>query len=456
MRVAILFCAGALATLSCTRPEEELGVGLQDEDNLLSVLGVDTFTLRAWTLPEERLRSDNFNPGLVGAYVDPIFGFLKAEHVTELRLSTSNPVFAAPGSSRQDLVVDSLVLHLSYITNLTTGGNTAVYGNKGPQFFRVYEVTDSLSIDSSYFHTRPVSFIDEDLVLPGRNLVRPVTDDTTFIGGALALPELRLPLRTEIAERILDFNDSQGLTIAQFISLVKGLYITVDETQFNPFTTGIVYFDTHTQLSRMSMYYRNTALNDTARYDFLIRNNSGKYARFQHVRDQAHPTLVDQIVNDNPASGAQDLYVQAGAGTKLRIDLPHIETLRGLQGEAISQAVLTLPVRQKSVGVFNPPQRLFIFALDDEGNAFLIDDQLDAGSGAFVGGAYDPQKGHYQFTISRYLQQVINGTRPFNGLEIVSERAAFSANRAVLNGPEYPDPVATEKNMKLQIIFTKY
>jgi len=449
----LLFLVSLFA--ACTKPEVNQGINLADESNLLNVEGVDTFTVRAYTLREDSIRSDNLNPGMVGAYVDPIFGFAKASHVTELRVppGSGNPVFVTPGTSLSDVVVDSVVLSLSFLSNLPTS-SVGLYGNDGPQYFQVFEVTDSLSVNERVFHNRKVNIVEEDLVLPGFNFRRPKPNDTTFIGGAAALPELRLRLNNEIAERIISVNGGAGLTGSALISELKGLMVTVDEQRFNPFGAGIVYFDTFTQLSRLTMFYRNTATQDTTSFGFVIRNNSGKFNLFEHVHDLGEQSLVQQVVQGDTTAGALDLYVQAMGGTKVRIDLPFIESLRGMEGQAINLAALTVPVRMERIGRFAPPPDLFIFGINDEGNAFLLDDQLD-GSG-FVGGFFDAAAGHYRFNISRYLQQVINGTRPFNGLEIVSQRAAYSANRVVLNGPEYPDPASTQNNMKLQIVFTKF
>lgn len=450
---AAVFLSALLVAAACTKPEADVGIDLQDEDNLLSVEGLDTFSLRTYTLPEDSVRSDNLNPALVGFYGDPVFGLLKAGHVTELRLSTGNPVFVAPGTSRSDLVVDSLVLALSYQSNITGQDADAVYGNLGPQFFRVFEIIDSLEINTPYYHTTEFNFIEEDLVVPGRNMVTPKPFDTLTVGGMSALPEVRLPLNTEIAERILSVNDGNGITAAQFVSVFKGLYIAVDETMTDPFNAGILYFDTFTQLSRMSMFYRNTATGDTLRYEFVIRNNSGKFNVFEHARELAEQPLRQQVTDMDPEPGQRDLYVQAAGGTKLRIDLPHIDELKE-RGLAINKAVITLPLRGDGIGAYPPPDNLFIFGLSDEGNAFLLDDQID-GAG-FIGGVWDPENGRYRFTVTRYLQQVLNGTRPFNGFEVVSSGAAFSAKRVVLNGPDYPDPATPENNAKLEIIFTNY
>lgn len=450
VRAAIVFLALGVC-MQCTKPEQELGIDLQDEDNLLSIQGIDTFTVKAYTIAEDSVRSDKLNPGMVGAYVDPVFGFVKAGHVTELRLSSANPVFISSDFLRSDFVVDSVVLALSYQSNLTGNPADALYGNFGPQFFRVYEVQDSLTVDDEYYHTTDFNFIDEDLVLPGRNMFTPNPTDTATSGGQSLVPEIRLPINTEIGERILDIED---ITAEKFVSAIRGLYITVDEAMMNPFNAGIVYFDTFSQLSRVTMYYRNTATSEDFRYDFFIRNNSGKFNVFDHGYEVAEESLRRQVLMEDIEAGNQELYIQAAGGTKLRIELPHISALRELDQTAINKAVLTLPIRKDALGNFAPPRNLFIFGLTEDGDAFLLDDQID-GSG-FVGGTLDLENGRYRFTITRYLQQVINGTRPFNGLEIVTSGAAFSANRVVINGPEYPDPVTPENNTKLEIIFTNY
>jgi hypothetical protein len=453
IRAVIVLFALVIIAVQCTKPEQDLGIGLQDEDRLLALFGVDTFTVKTYTLSEDSIRTDKFNPALVGAYVDPIFGFAKAEHVSELRLSTNNPSFVAVGTSLSDLVIDSLVLTLSFFSNTTGNLNDAIYGNAGPQFFRVFEITDSIGIDGAYYSNQTLNFNEQDLVLPGHNFVTPNPADSTMVNGSLALPQIRLPLSTALAERIIGLNNGTGITAQEFVSEVNGIYITVDETQFNPYGAGIVYFDTFQQLSRMSLYYRNTALNDTVRYDFFIRNNSGKFNRFQQAHSLGAASLSAQVIQGDIEQGQRDLYIQAMAGTKIKVDLPHIDELKGITDQALNKAVLTLPVRMETIGNYAPPNNFLIFGVRDDGSLFLLPDQLDGDS--FVGGFFDAEAGHYRFTITRYLQQVILGTREFNGFQIVSGRAAFSSNRVVLNGPQYPDAASPENNAKLEIIFTK-
>ncbi len=461
-KAAIVFFASAIVMINCTRPEQDLGLNLQDTDRLLEANGIDTFTVRAHTLLEDSIRSDKFNPGMIGAYVDPIFGFAKAEHITELRMSEAEHIFVAPNSTLSDIVIDSLVLSLSFFSNSTAPGASAGVGNFGPQYFKVHELLETITVDGQYYHRRPVIFDEEDMVLPGHNLQTPRPNDTLTINGVLAHPQLRIPLKTDFAQRIINFNGGTGLNQLDFLTLSNGIYLTVDETQFNPYASGIVYFNTFERdrtraRSAITVYYRNTALGDTLSFDFLIRDNSGKFGRFTHGHELGAESLTAQVLEGIKDQGQRDLYIQAMGGTKIRIDLPHINTLRDIPNQAMNLAVLTLPVRTGSIGIIPPPSSLLIFGIRDDGSLFFLPDQIDdTQNSTFIGGFFDPERSEYRFSITRYLQQVIADGAEFNGFEVVSGLAARSANRAVINGPEYPDPASPEKNAKLQIIFTKF
>ncbi len=451
---ALFFLSLTCTFVACEKPERDLGLDLQPEESILGVGTVDTFTVIAFTLPEDSIRSDKVTPALLGAYIDPAFGFVKAGHVTELRLSSSGPVFVPIGSSVNDIQVDSVVLTLAYNYTEAFNTNSANYGGLGAQFIQLFETTDSLAADSSYFHTKKPRYIPEDLIVPGNNLVIPAPADSVIVGGVKIGPEIRIRLKNSFSDRFFNLDPGQELTATEFISLLKGIYVTVDETQFDTHNSGIIYFDTFNDRSKITMYYRNTLTEDTVSYAFEMRGNTGKYNTFDHDRTLAEAALYQQVVEGEDAPGLNDLYIQAMGGTKIRIDFPHFNDLRSIEGISINQAALYLPLREGSTKNYAPPEGLFVLGLDVDGNAFLIDDQLDGS--AFVDGIYDADKNAYRFKISRFLQQVLLGEKELYGLEIVTSRAAFSANRVLLNGPEYPDPLSPDKNLKLAITFTEF
>jgi hypothetical protein len=448
---AIFFLAVNFFT-SCEKPEESIGIDLQPDDDLFSVNTVDTFTVVAYTLPEDSIRTESTTPALVGAYIDPVFGLTKASHYTELRLTSANPVFGTPGQP-ESVIIDSLILNLAFSS---LNGNVPIYGSSAPQYFQIYEIDDTLSIDEVYYSNQELNVIDEDLVAPGSNLIETEYRDSTIIDGVAFPPSIRIPLKKELGRRFIDEAGADGLTATEFIELFNGMLITVDEDGpgVNLSRGGIISIDNFTGASRMEMYYRDTfpEAPDTAFYDFAIRSNIGKYNAFSHDFQRGGTTnLIRQVVDSTIEAGKNEVYIQAMAGTKIRLDFPYLQTLKDSGNLAISKAELILPAKNKNQGRFTANAGLFIFGLNEDGDAFFIDDQLDGIS--FVGGAYDPINQEYRFIISRFLQQVISGQKDFYGLEIVTERAASSPFRVVLNGTETGDP---EDRIRLKITFTKF
>lgn len=447
---AALFFYLIFALAACQKPEQDIGLNLQPDDNLLGV-GTRVFDLTAYTTTEDSIRSDNVTPALLGAYIDPVFGFAKAGHVTELRLQDGNPVFVPAGIPTDSVVVDSVVLILAYNYTAPFDFTSAHYGNLGAQYLQVYQITDSLETNKAYYHRTTPNFIAQDLVKENHNLFKPRPADSLVVAGAKAPPQIRVRLREDFADRFLFANPGGPLSASQFVTLFKGLYITVDETQFNTFKSGIIYFDTFNQRSKVTIYYRysNNGVGESREYSLDLRGNTGKYNTFQHDRTLADVDLQNQLAQASRSPNFQTLYVQAMGGTKIIVDIPQLDSLKNLGNKSINQAVVILPLRANSAKNFGPPAAMFILGRDAEGNTFLLDDQLEGAQ--FSGGAYDAGRNEYRFKVSRYLQRVILGQREFHGFEIVSARAAFSANRAILNGGQHPD-----KNLKLAITFTEF
>ncbi len=459
--VAIFLIGFAFVLSSCKKPEDEIGIDLQPDEDLLSAAAIDTFSVIAFTVDEDSVATDKWNPANLGAYVDPIFGFAKAGHVTEVRLSTSNPDFVPTGSTLTDIIIDSLVMILDYqrlgdfnIYNFSSNEDTItyVYGTPSAQFIQIFELDENLSVDDRYYDNRQPTFLPTDLVKPGFNLVTPAPFDSVTVNNVRRQSQIRLPMNDEMGYRIIEASAEGGLNAEAFLTLVKGFYFQVDEAQSGMGDGGIIYFDTFSSDSKMRMYYRNLEAGDTLEYDFPIRVNTGKYNLFDHDFSQAQQgTLVEQL-GGNTALGQQDLYVQAMSGTKVRIEIPYLEDLRDLPNVSLNKAVLSVPVRVEDIGIFPIPERMFLFGRDEEGRLFLLQDELDSR----IGGIFDKATMSYRFFITRYVQDVLSGSLDHHGFEMVASRAAFSGNRVVLNGPEYPDPLAPANNLKFSITFTQF
>ena len=457
LRAALFFIAAVFVLTGCKKPEEEIGIELQSDNELLHAYAVDTFLIKAYTVRDDSVRTDKLSPAIIGAYTDPVFGFTKAGHITQLRLSSNNPNLIPDGSNIDNIQVDSVILVLSYYTpNSSESFFAPIYGksNEEPseQYFEVFELTDSLYVDSSYYENTPVNHTGVDWIKTGFNNLTPNTKDSVMAGGVKLPPQMRIPLKEEFADRFFEASATGDLTATTFASLIKGIYIGVDETKFNTSDAGLISFDTFTGNSRITMYYSNVLADTTQslQYSFAIRSNSAKYEHFEHDYAMADPSLVQQL-NGVIASGQQDLYIQGNSGTKIFLELTDIEGLRGLEGVAINQAKIILPVRDKDTfGKFPPPEQLLIFPLDENGKIYSL--QFDD---PFKYGYFNKDKGVYEFLVTRHLQQVLMGEREHYGFEIVSISSGKSANRVVLNGAEY-DSQNPSNNLKLAITFTKF
>lgn len=454
--IALFLAAGLILSVGCTRPEEEIGLQLQPDDDILQADRVDTFTVRAVTTLDDSIRTDKINPAVIGAYRDPVFGVTRSGHVTELRLSSINPQFIAEGSTMDDMVIDSMVLVLSYFVPEKLNETRPYYGNGlGEQYFQVFEVSDSLYIDSAYFDYSAVNYYPEDLVKPGYNLQKPAPFTNVYLSGDTIpyAPQLRIPLKEELGYRFLEASADGEFTAPEFISMFRGIYVKVDETKADLSKTSLFYFDTFNSDSRIMMYYHDTHTGeDSLRYSFVIRNNSGKFNKPYHNYASAHQSLKDQLSREG-GTGDQDLYVQGMAGLKINVDFPYLNTLKDSTNVAVNKAELVLPVRlMHSLSVFNPPAQLFIFGRNTDGTLYqLSDDDANGRSGL-----YDPASQSYRFVISRYIQQILLGNRENTGVEIVPIAAGRNANRAIINGPEYPSPDNPSNNLKLELTFTKF
>ena len=121
----------ATTVASCTRPEENIGLAVQPEEDLLGVNQTDTVSMIAYTKLLDSLRTDELSHTLLGAFEDPIFGQSTASMFTQLRLSANDVDFGDPNK----IVIDSLVLALKIEGNST--------GVRTSQAFQILKLTNN-------------------------------------------------------------------------------------------------------------------------------------------------------------------------------------------------------------------------------------------------------------------------------------------------------------------------
>lgn len=422
----------------CKKEKDGLGDGVLPGDALLGINRIDTVTLRANTQLDDSIRADGLGSVILGAYNDPELGITRAGFYTQVRLSTNNVDFAPESGA---LVVDSVVLALVY-----TGGQ---YGFDFPQEYEVYELSDRLYTDSIYFSNRTLATKAQNLVLPESSIQRPDTENNVILypdgDSIVSPPQLRLKLDHEIAERIFDASDTDSLTTALFPDFIKGFFVTVSDQFIPSGNGGIHYLNLENAASKVTIYYHNDQNGEPQNYDLNINANSAYFSKPTHDYSFANPDLNAQL-NGDESSGQQTIFIQAAAGLKVKVSLPFLDQINN-DTMAINKAELIIPYEENSI--FPPPGRLFAIGRDTEGVAFLLPD-FNEGDAHF-GGFLNVANQEYRINISRWVQQVVSGSRELGTIELVSAQAGTSANRAIIFGPEH-----SERKMRLVLDYTKF
>ncbi len=433
---AVLLFAVALAN-GCRKPEEETGLGILPPEDALGTVVFDTTRITAWTVLPEAGKTSALSRNVLGTYLDPDFGLVTTGLVTQVRLSTNN---VGAGVTEQ-LFCDSLVLSLAY------DASSFGYGNRDPQSFRVYRITEDLSLDTVYQGDDVPSSIPADLIEGTRNEFAIDPFQGPIIGGDTLSPQLRLPLSKDLGRELLElWGEAPLVDNTAFVDYFKGLLVIPAEEASVPYQQAALYFNLLNPDSKLTLYYHSAT--DTTSFDFIINASSVRYSisRFDH--DRAIQPGVAQALADT-ALGQQHIYLQALGGLRGELRFPGLENFAAAGFNALAKAELILPIEGSYYPLYAPPSQIFVFRKDEEGKDVSIPDQVPSSNQ--VGGLYDAEEKAYRLVITQWLQGVLNGTYPNTGLSIIPGSNGVSVNRAVLAGPENP-----VDRMRLRLTFTTY
>lgn len=418
---------------SCNK-NEELGSNVQPQENMLNVSFDKSFPIYAHTIKEDSIKTDETTINLIGSYYDPIFGLTTAGMYTQFRLITENVDFGT------NPVCDSIILSLAYYSH---------YGDTNANLnLNVYEISDNFYLANSYYSSDRLGTYKTNLA--NINFVPQLTDSVN-IGGTNYAPQLRVKLKKSLGQKIIEASGTSYLADnTSFADFFKGLYITTSPVAIggNKAKGEIIYVNALSSLSKLTMYYHNDA--DTLSYNFLIDDNAARFNTFEHYKFTSASSSFKQQINGDTTLGDTRLYLQAMAGTKIRLKFPDVISLNNLGKIAINQAQLVIKIDPTTISdTLTPPARLSLAVINTDGTLSFLPD-INYGE-SYYGGAYNSTENEYRFNISKYVQKaLLNSSFDDNGLYLVISGASINANRVVLFGPKSPD-----NNMHLEIIYTK-
>lgn len=405
--------------------------GIIPPEDLLNAVFSDTTTIRAYTVYDDTVRTDNARYAALGSYYDPVFGLTTASFFTTVNVAQkyenfgTNPVF------------DSIVLILRF---------RGTYGDakklNGYMIAEVFEVTQDIPADSSGYNSfTSISYNPVPLAIKGF-----VPIFTSFANEGT---QFRIKLNNAFGQQFLNLD---SLTANNVRSLIKGLHVRI-----SPQTTAIqapgqgaiVFFDLLSEVSRLAVYFHNDENPEGLELKMITTGSSNiRFNKFNHdYAGTAAADLIAQLNNpDDPA--ATRLFLQSGQGLRVKLEFPHILNYAANQKIIINKAELIVPADDATDYFLYPaPLNLVNYTLNSDGSYNLVDDFQFSYYDSF----WDDINKQFKIRITQHIQQIIDGTYNVDALyldtPILSKNT--DVNRVVVFGPKHP-----LRPLKLHLVYT--
>ncbi len=410
LKLKVILPVLLVVAAGCNKEETDLGLSIYHGDDLnvrtyaFSVNKVKSF-YRDSTTTDERSKI------LLGSYVDPYFGKVKAGFAVQFLLSSFNVDF---GSNPQTDSVKLLLKCVGYY-----GPDTTVQ-----QTFKVYKLTEPLDWDTSYYSNTDMSELAD--------LSNPVAEYTVAFNPNSGY--LEIPLPQEIGNELLTdtalYADNDAFTQG-----FPGFYVEADEV-----TDGgaVYYFSPLVEDGvLMTVYFSNDSL-DSLSYSYYVTQKSAYFTLFSH---DYSGTDVENFINDTVAG--QYCYVQSGGGVMTLIDIDDIKMFIDSMPVGINKAELTVDVDTEKINGLEPPDRLLLELKDDNETFEAPVDYFM--NDYYFNGYYDETEGKYKFVITQYVQELLKGSDQPTELIVFPQSNKTSVSRVVL-----------KNDFKLRIYYTKF
>lgn len=426
-----------------------VGSELLDDDRVEAVF-TDTVTIRSRTIRGDSVVTyaglASLEAYLFGDFQDPKFGRTFAEIYAQPTLEISSFSFLPPNF--EDATVDSVVLVLPY-TDAGFYGNTEV-----PYSMDVYELTDSLTLDSFYYSSKKLNYTN----LLGSKTFLPSLDSVTFIDyrtsspDTVSLAQLRIPMDAGFATRLVTADTSVYESSSSFREYFRGIAIVPSGP-----TPGMISFDLvptgGNYDAGLYVYFQRDSV--PLQYRFPISYYSPVMT---HLENDHTGTAVEPIINDGALSDSLAV-IQGTEGLLMELEFPNLE---GLRDVILNKAELLVPIASLEDGddtLYPPAEQVFAYYYDESTNSYrLIDDVILPASGTvnavfggvIVEGAGD-QPDYYRINLSVYMQDMLSdrGTDVRDVIYLTVAPRAARASRSVLYGASHP-----EHPIKLNLTYT--
>ena len=435
--IIYLVIATFIALTGCVREIDQIGLNLQDGNILLGNNYYDTTTIVAYSALNDSLVTSNMANCIVGCVNDPVFGRTIASFYTQFELKSGGVTFT------NEAVLDSVTLNLRY---------AGFFGDTlSPITLEVYELNEALD-DSLYYNYSSSNTNLENLTYQRSYTLRPKPTTYIAVDTGYVPSYFSIRLSDELGQRIM--SREKFSTATDFQEFFHGLHVTARNSSS---TGNLVYVALTASLSGLEIHYTEKGIHKT--YTFPVAKNCKYYTSFDHNDyNNASMDFKKQVLNGQRELGNAVLYAQATAGVKTVIKMPYLkESLKNITDKkvVINKAELVISNISNDPDYFNTPYNLGLQAISNDGSLLKLPDDASLTSSAYFGGTYNEKTREYRFRITRYVQQVMNGILPNNGINLVVSGASVRANRLIFCGPN-PGELNHDKRLRLEIYYTTY
>lgn len=383
-----------LAAYSCKKEQSGIGLDLIGGESLANSSKVEYRDLIFRTVPDDTFSVNSLSSSLLGLMNDPVFGASKASLVIQ-------PQLIETGINLTGNVIDSTQLNLVFdLTQNVDEGNRIVsydlnYGDPESEvIIDVFRLEEDLSDTTNYLSNyNPILGVKVGEYTGKFDLdsaKREIDGEVVTIA-----PRMTITLNNNFGQEILDFDETILNSNENFVKAMKGL-VLIPRTVVSGDGT-IIAVETFNTQSSMNLFYSDSL---ELVIPLGLGSNRVNFFEINHT-----PAIEEQKTSTGHYSKT---YVQSLGGTKIRIEVPQLDSIIELQQDiVINEAKLELAVDTSLSfnGRFDQAPRLLLLTPDTL-KPSKSQKLINENSVNFSQAIYNPVTGSYIFHFNRYLQQL--------------------------------------------------
>ncbi len=397
-----------IALFSCEKDENNLGVNVGGNQNLVGANIIDTFKVITYNGIEDTIITKGQSSPQLGTYKSDEIGLAQSAIFVTLKPDTFGVKFPTV-----DFVVDSLFLTLEIID---------VYGKPVNQEFDVFRLDSQVINDSNYYASNS---------LPYTELIGTITineNDSNIYS---------FPLNKVFAEKLILADSTDMSSENNFTNFFKGIAIIPKNSTLGS-NEGAIYGLSRTGIN-MHLQYHSTNPNPTETFDteIIYKVESDDYIFSQSTHDFAGSD-AESVLNDSTI-GEIFFYTQGLKGCIGKVEFPSLQTwYQDSNNYLINKFEFTIYVEDNST--FNLPTELMLTYKNSTGGISFTTAILNSFSGS------------YSFTISasELDSQLKKGTAKDMDFTILVPFPGSNPNQVKIHGGQGTTPPV------LKISYTTY